>query len=370
MDREQQRSSFKGQKVIPAKNKTPAPVQITAEQLLREAKERQLEYVAPVHFQIIIIIVSFLFLFLSLLIVSSSLQHKNKPPKQKISDPEELNEFRLKKRKEFEDNIRRNRLNISNWIKYAQWEESQKEIQRARSIWERALDIDHRLIPLWLKYAEMEMRYKQINHARNLFDRATTVLPRANQFWYKYTYMEEMLGNISGCRQIFERWMQWHPDEQAWNTYIKFELRYKETERARLLYERMVDVHPVAKNWLRFAKFEEQHGHVESARDTYERAIHFFGDEYLDEKLCLAFARFEENQKEHERARAIYKYALDKLAESKRDDIMRAYTIHEKKHGDRSGIEAIISNKRKAKYEEVHKTCTTYIYKRINTVVP
>jgi crooked neck len=45
---DQERPSFKGQKVIPAKNKTPAPVQITAEQLLREAKERQLEYVAPV----------------------------------------------------------------------------------------------------------------------------------------------------------------------------------------------------------------------------------------------------------------------------------------------------------------------------------
>lgn len=45
-----EKGGFKGQKVIPAKNKTPAPVQITAEQLLREAKERQLEYVAPVCF--------------------------------------------------------------------------------------------------------------------------------------------------------------------------------------------------------------------------------------------------------------------------------------------------------------------------------
>ena len=79
----------------------------------------------------------------------------------------------------------------------------------------------------------MECRYKQINHARNIFDRAITIMPRVNQFWYKYTYMEEMLGNISGCRQIFERWMEWQPDEQAWNTYIKFELRYKEMERAR-----------------------------------------------------------------------------------------------------------------------------------------
>ncbi len=42
------KQNYKGPKVIPAKNKTPAPVQITAEQLLREAKERQLEYVAPV----------------------------------------------------------------------------------------------------------------------------------------------------------------------------------------------------------------------------------------------------------------------------------------------------------------------------------
>lgn len=258
----------------------------------------------------------------------------------------------MKKRKEFEDSIRRNRLNLSNWIRYAQWEESQKEIDRARSIWERALDIDHRAIPIWLKYAELEMRYKQINHARNLFDRATSILPRASQFWYKYTYMEEMLGNIAGCRQIFERWMKWHPDEQAWNTYIKFELRYKEIDRAREIYERLVQVHPLPKNWLRYAKFEEQHAHIDEAREVYSRAIEFLGDEYLDEKLYLAFARFEEHQKEHERARAIYKYALEKLPEDKREEIYKAYTIHEKKYGDRTGIESIISNKRKLKYEE------------------
>lgn len=64
--------------IYQVKNKTAADVQITAEQLLREAKERELEIVPP-------------------------------PPKQKISDPEELAEYRLKKRKGFEDNIRKNR---------------------------------------------------------------------------------------------------------------------------------------------------------------------------------------------------------------------------------------------------------------------
>jgi crooked neck len=144
----------------------------------------------------------------------------------------------------------------------------------------------------------MEMRYKQINHARNIFDRAITVLPRANQFWYKYTYMEEMLGNIAGCRQLFERWMEWQPDEQAWNTYIKFELRYKEHDRARDIYERLITVHPEPKNWVRYARFEEQHVRPDSAREVYERAIQFLGEEYADEKLYSAFARFEENQKE------------------------------------------------------------------------
>jgi crooked neck len=63
-------------KAIKVKNKAPAGRQITAEQILREAKEIQLE-------------------------------DDFKAPKTIITDPEELNEYRLKKRKEFEDTLRR-----------------------------------------------------------------------------------------------------------------------------------------------------------------------------------------------------------------------------------------------------------------------
>ena len=110
------------------KNKMPAEQQITAEQLMREAKERELEVLPP-------------------------------PPKQKIQDPEELKSYQLRKRKECEDNIRKNRSNIINYLKYAKWEESMGEIQRARSVYERGLDMDHRTVTTWLKYAEMEMKY-------------------------------------------------------------------------------------------------------------------------------------------------------------------------------------------------------------------
>lgn len=65
--------------ITQVKNKAPAEIQITAEQLLREAKERDLEILPP-------------------------------PPKQKISDPEELRDYQHRKRKAFEDNIRKNRM--------------------------------------------------------------------------------------------------------------------------------------------------------------------------------------------------------------------------------------------------------------------
>ncbi|VDM97122.1 unnamed protein product [Thelazia callipaeda] len=309
-------------KAAKVKNKAPAALQITAEQLLREAKERDLEIVAP-------------------------------PPRTKISDPEELAEYQRKRRKEFEDNIRKNRSQIANWVKYAKWEENIGEMQRARSVFERALDTDHRSITLWLQYAEMEMRNKQVNHARNIWDRAVTILPRATQFWLKYSYMEELIGNIPGARQVFERWMEWEPPEQAWQTYINFELRYKEIDRARTIWQRFLHVHGHnVKQWLRYAKFEERFGYIGNSRVIYERALEYFGDENLSEALLIAFAQFEERQKEHERARVIYRYGLDRLPASSTEEIFKHYTIHEKKYGERAGIENVIVSKRRHQYEK------------------
>ncbi|KAL3310979.1 Crooked neck-like protein 1 [Cichlidogyrus casuarinus] len=308
-------------RVTKVKNKMPAPVQITAEQLLREAKERELE-VTP------------------------------SAPKQKITNQAELKEFQLRKRKDYEDNVRKNRMAMQNWIKYAKFEEAQGEIQRARSVFERALDVEYKNVGLWLKYAEMEMRNKQVNHARNLWDRGVTLMPRVNQFWYKYTHMEEVLGNIAGARQIFERWMEWQPEEQAWHAFINFELRYKELDRARLVYERFVLVHPEGKNWIKYAKFEERNNFVQSARNVFERAVEFFGTDNPQAKLLIEFAKFEERQKEHERARVIYKYALENLPKSECQDIYKAYTLHEKRFGDRVAIEDVIVSKRKFQYEE------------------
>ncbi|EXB29018.1 Crooked neck-like protein 1 [Morus notabilis] len=170
------------------KNKNPAPLQIIAEQIIREARELQRAERLAV-----------------------------RTPRQKIVDAGELADYRFRKRKEFEDQIRRSqRNNINVYIKYAKWEESQKEFNRARSVFERALEVDCRNHTLWLKYAKFEMRNKIINYARNVWDRAVSILPSVDQLWYKRIHMEEMLGNVAGARQIFERWTDWMPDGHGW----------------------------------------------------------------------------------------------------------------------------------------------------------
>ncbi|KAK2967474.1 hypothetical protein RJ640_000631 [Escallonia rubra] len=290
-----------------------------------------------------------------------SLGYLTRKETEKITDPTELADYRLRKRKEYEDLIRRVRWNKSVWVKYAKWEESQKDFNRARSVWERALDVDYRDHTMWLKYADVEMKNKFINHARNVWDRAVTLLPRVDQLWYKYIHMEEMLGNVAGARQIFERWMSWEPDQQAWLSYIKFELRYNEIERARAIFERFVACQPKVSAWIRFAKFEMKNGEIGRARGCYERAVDKLADDEEAETLFVAFAEFEEKCKETERARCIYKFALDHIPKGRAEDLYRKFVGFEKQYGDREGIEDAIVGKRRFQYEdEVRKNPLNY----------
>ncbi|KAH8929685.1 TPR-like protein [Atractiella rhizophila] len=306
------------------KNRAPATVQITAEQLLREAQERQ--------------------------------EPKDIAPRQRIEDFEELNEYRARKRKEFEETIRRTRINMKAWVKYASWEASQGEYARSRSVYERALDVSPAEIKVWMSYTEMELKARNIQHARNLFDRAVTLLPRLDQLWYKYVFLEELLGNVSGARQIFERWMAWEPDEKAWSAYIKMEVRYGELDRASKVYERLVNCHPETKMWIKWAKFEEERGKLDRAREIFQMAMEFYGEEEDElvkaQPVYNAFGKLEIRHKEYERARVIYKYALDRLPKSKSFSLYTSYTTFEKQYGTRDSIESTVLGKRRIQYED------------------
>lgn len=326
------------------KNKTAAAVQITAEQILRDAFQQR--------------------------------ESAIKPPEWEITDMEELNEYRAKKRKDFEGWILNQRRNVANFTRYAKWEEQQNELARARSIYERALEVTTREPAVWTMYAEMEMRHKNVNLARNIWERAIALMPRHAQFWFKYIHMESMLNNYAGVRQLYSRWMEWNPEEEAWKAYIQYELRNGEQQLVRDIFKRYVQAHSTPKSFLKWAKFEESVHDMDRARAVYEAAIEVLAsdiergieeedqeaapsagkqpkeDKSIDEQLFSAFAQFEERCQQYDRARAIYKFALDHLPKSAARELYKAFVAFEKKYGDRDAIEDVILNKRRFQYED------------------
>ena len=340
------------------KNRAPAAVQISAEQILREAADRQ-----ETHFV---------------------------EPVVKIHDAEEYQAHLRDRRKHFEDNIRYRREHIGNWVKYAKFEEDNKEFERARSVFERALEVEHRSAELWLRYAEFEMRNEFINHARNVLDRAVQILPRVDFLWYKYVYMEEMVGDMPKCRAVFERWMKWMPDDNAWLSYARFETRCSasatsggDMSRAEAVMRRYVNTYPSARAFLRFAKWAEHEAKdIPLARTIFESLMtELDPEEVRQARVFKQFASFEERQGEYERARLIYKHAVklldlgnaamaiggdagnddddddeedengvSKFERKKRDELYKAYISFEKKRGDREGIEDVILTKQRARY--------------------
>jgi len=251
---------------------------------------------------------------------------------------------------DFEDSIRSHRYNIQLYLSYAKFEEAQKEFDRARSVMERALDMDYKDTRVWNRYVTMELRHRFINRARNVLDRVVTLLPRINQFWYKYAYVEEGTGNLNNARSVFERWMRWEPEDKAWTTYIKFETRAGETDRARAVYERYIACRPTQSAYLRYGRWEERNDQLALARRIYERALDELDSEERDDAVFTAFAEFEARCGETERARAIFQLALKTLPHALSREVQARFVQFEKQHGEREGIEGVVLARRREEY--------------------
>ena len=302
------------------KNRAPASIQITAEQLLVESRERSEAAAAPA-------------------------------PRRHIADADELAEHRARVRKEFEDHLRRQRYAVATWLRYAKWEDGQGEIVRARSVYERALEVDFKHVATWVRYAEMETRAKFVNRARNVLDRAVGLLPRVDALWLRAVYLEEMLGDAAAARLLFERWMTWEPPEAAWAAYAKMEERAGEIARARAVRERALAAHPTAAGYVRFAKWEERSGQLALARRVYELGADVLRDDEKDAAFYAAFAAFEEACGEHERARCVLRAGVAAAPPgAARDAAERAALAFEKAHGTAGSIEESLLARRRAAY--------------------
>ncbi|KAM0058189.1 putative tetratricopeptide-like helical domain superfamily [Helianthus debilis subsp. tardiflorus] len=121
---------------------------------------------------------------------------------------------------------------------------------------------------------------------------------------------------FAGARQIFERWMSWEPDQQAWNSYIEFEVRYNEIERARAIYERLVQCIPKAEMKIEeiskgYEKADDREG-IEGAivgkrRFQYEEQVRTNPRNY---DSWFDYIRLEESVGNKPRIREVYERAI------------------------------------------------------------
>lgn len=322
---------------------TPAPMQVSSEQILQDAFDLRDE---PLRKQ----------------------QHS-------IEDLEELRSFQLNKRKEYEQQLNKNRLNFGQWLRYARWEiDHNHDFARARSIFERALQVSVQHIPFWTHYIKFELSHKNVNHGRNLLDRAVTILPRVDKLWFLYVQTEETLNNFDSVRAIFNRWLEWKPNYAAWDSYINFEKRYDEFGNAREVFKRYVQAFPdtgeIWVKWVNFEVYEVPKSDVQTGiiRNVFELAVDtLFSQNKRTQDLQLVgiiskWSAWESSVKEYERASSIYKVLLSKdssneiyLSADQRAQLLHAYTQFEKTHGFKDSIESSILLKRRLKYQQVLK---------------
>ncbi|XP_042907950.1 pre-mRNA-splicing factor syf1 homolog isoform X2 [Parasteatoda tepidariorum] len=222
------------------------------------------------------------------------------------------------------------------WVSFAKFYESHKQIDDARIIFEKAIQVSYTevddLASVWCEWTEMEIRHNNFETALKLMHRATAApvhkgsyhdqslpvqerLYKSLKVWLLYADLEEALGKFKSIKAVYDRIIdlriatpqviinyglfleennyfeeafkayekgislfKWPNVYDIWNTYlVKFLKRYGGTklERARDLFEQCLERCPAefAKSiYLLYAKLEEEHGLARHAMSVYERA--------------------------------------------------------------------------------------------------
>ncbi|EZG65629.1 putative crooked neck-like pre-mRNA-splicing factor [Gregarina niphandrodes] len=315
---------------LEAADKSAAQIQITAEQLLREA---------------------------------ASLSKYDEPITNEealLTNEAEIHEYKVKKRKDFEERVLSKPHAGRFWIEYGQWEAQGLDFRRARSVFERGLKANYQNVEIWNKYIDTELKYEFVNSARNLFDRVTKYLPRIDHFWLRYALFEETVGNYQGARSVFERWMQWSPSIKAWMSYVKFEERTGELQNAREVLRRMTELHRTQEAYMKAAKWEESVRNVDGTRYWYEKAVGTVQATPLTESFFIKWARFEELQGDYGKTTAIYRKGLEVLGAG--SILHGGFVNFQKRQGEVEDVEDLVLTWRKKQYEAQLEKASGYDY--------
>ncbi|KAL0225157.1 hypothetical protein RCL1_003069 [Eukaryota sp. TZLM3-RCL] len=291
-----------------------APIQITAEQILLEAFERQ----ADIYFR---------------------------PIREEITDEVDLADYLVRRRREYEDKVGRSPTKPKYWIEYASFELSMQDLRRMRSIMERSLIPLYTDIKIWLAYAELELKAGNLPSALTVFQRATSTLPRQDKLWIVYLDVLRRAGkSVEEQREVWNKWMEWHPEVSVWIAFAEFELTFGDLEHINELLSKLIAERPNLETFKEVVKF------LKIRVKNLEMAI-IFAKKAIEHDLISSLANLEvffelielySELKNLNECRKIFNYLLPRVAEEDKQKVGSKWVNFERKFGNPEEIDAVV----------------------------
>jgi len=290
------------------------------------------------------------------------------------------------------------------WVNFAKFYESNKQINDARIIFEKATHVAYLkvedLASVWCEWVEMELRHNNYEDGLKLMQKATAPPPRRVNYhdeaetvqmrlhkslkiWSLYADLEESFGTFKTTKAVYDRILdlkiatpqiiinyglflkennyfeeafkayekgialfKWPNVYDIWNTYLsEFLARYGGTklERARDLFEQCLENCPekYARNiFLLYAKLEEEHGLARHAMAVYDRAVASVEKKDQFEVFNIYLRKAAEIYGVT-RTRQIYEKAIEVLTESEAREMCERFAEMETKLGEIDRARAI-----------------------------
>lgn len=220
------------------------------------------------------------------------------------------------------------------WIEYATFHATSDRVERAREVFERAVEAafvkTDDLAKVWCSYIEYELSLGAIDKSLKLAKRAVSTVKNL-RIWSLYADLEENYGNLSSSKAAYDRILDLRIATPQvilnYASYLEEKQYYEDSFR---VYERGVSLFrwPASYNiWHTYLnKFLSRYGtkKLDRARDILEQCLKDCPSKYALE-IFLLYAKLEEENGLFSRAQSVYTRAAEKVDSKNKPELFRIY---------------------------------------------
>lgn len=219
------------------------------------------------------------------------------------------------------------------WIDYATFQAESGYLDKARDIFEKAVDVKYPKLEdlgkVWCSYIEFELSINP-SKALNLAKRATSTVKNL-KLWLLYADLEENFGTFDSTKAVYERILDLKlATPQVILNYATFLEEKLYFEKSFRVFERGISLFkwPLSSSiWKTYlGKFLNRYGtrKLDRVRDLFEQSLKDCPSEDAFE-ICILYAKLEEENGLFSRAQEIYTRAATMVSSNRKSDVFKIY---------------------------------------------